>query len=832
MSSSVLSSNLNELIPTKHGWHVGFDKRFDPKWKPFSRPRFRQLVEYVPLFIRYLRIWYSLKKAQRRAHMDFINPIPLQQIYGVPIGGIGCGTIGRGFRGEFCRFQLVPGLYEFQTVEANTFTVCIRRRETTTYCQVLTPYHLRSKGLRSWNGAFPEEKGHYQALYPQSWTTYDLPNQNIRLLCKQLSPVIPDNYTDSSLPVASFVWHVENLGDEPVEVSLMFTWKAGSASEEFSCRDIFHQSVRTAADDENLAGVGVTIKQVLRGMNLEYCILAKNEPDNIITTRTNFRTDVEAEGQDVWMDLTDDGLLFQSDTNSPRAGTLSSASCVCVMNKIEPGSMKTVEFALSWHMPEIEFGLKTRKYFKRYMKCFDGVTWDSVSLCLYTMGKRHEWEKAINKWQQPILDDTELPDWYKSALFNETYFIADGGTIWVDVADDLTLPDHVRKWGRFGYLEGHEYRMINTYDVHFYASFALIQLWPNLELSIQYDFASSITYEKLDPRVYLFHGHRAQWKTKHSVPHDLGDPDEEPWLSVNAYIAHDTADWKDLGPKYLLQIYRDYMYTNNKQFLIDVWPTVKFVTDRLKKQDVDGDGIVDNGGFADQTYDAWTVKGTSAYCGGLHIAALRACIEMGRILNEREAVEEYEVWLLLAKKSYSEKLWNGTYYDYDSSQSLHHDSIMADQLAGFWYLRLCGHQYEDFEKDRVDSVLNMVFKTNVMKFGDGRLGAVNGMTKSGELEIVSMQSEEIWTGVTYAVSSTMIMEDFKSEAFVTSEGIYNTCFNVAGLAFQTPEALMRDGHFRSCGYMRALSIWAIQKSIELSRDETKNGNFSQIRQTT
>ena len=35
---------------------------------------------------------------------------------------------------------------------------------------------------------------------------------------------------------------------------------------------------------------------------------------------------------------------------------------------------------------------------------------------------------------------------------------------------------------------GHEYRMINTYDVHFYASYALIQLWPELELSIQYDF--------------------------------------------------------------------------------------------------------------------------------------------------------------------------------------------------------------------------------------------------------------------------------------------------------------------------------------------------------
>lgn len=29
--------------------------------------------------------------------------------------------------------------------------------------------------------------------------------------------------------------------------------------------------------------------------------------------------------------------------------------------------------------------------------------------------------------------------------------------------------------------------MYNTYDVHFYASFALVMLWPKLELSLQYD---------------------------------------------------------------------------------------------------------------------------------------------------------------------------------------------------------------------------------------------------------------------------------------------------------------------------------------------------------
>jgi uncharacterized protein (DUF608 family) len=32
---------------------------------------------------------------------------------------------------------------------------------------------------------------------------------------------------------------------------------------------------------------------------------------------------------------------------------------------------------------------------------------------------------------------------------------------------------------------------------------------------------------------------------------------------------------------------------------------------------------------------------------------------MARIMNDTEAADEYEAWLTLAKKSYSEKLWNG-----------------------------------------------------------------------------------------------------------------------------------------------------------------------------
>lgn len=45
---------------------------------------------------------------------------------------------------------------------------------------------------------------------------------------------------------------------------------------------------------------------------------------------------------------------------------------------------------------------------------------------------------------------------------------------------------------------------------------------------------------------------------------------------------------------------------------------------------------------------------------------------------------------------------------------------------------------------------------NVQGFNGGTMGAVNGMMPDGSLDMYSVQSEEVWTGVTYAVSSLMI----------------------------------------------------------------------------
>jgi non-lysosomal glucosylceramidase len=66
--------------------------------------------------------------------------------------------------------------------------------------------------------------------------------------------------------------------------------------------------------------------------------------------------------------------------------------------------------------------------------------------------------------------------------------------------------------------------MYNTYDVHFYASFALAQLWPKLQQVIQYDIRDAIAAEDVTIRRHLYDGKRGPRKTAGTVPHDLGDP--------------------------------------------------------------------------------------------------------------------------------------------------------------------------------------------------------------------------------------------------------------------------------------------------------------------
>lgn len=84
----------------------------------------------------------------------------------------------------------------------------------------------------------------------------------------------------------------------------------------------------------------------------------------------------------------------------------------------------------------------------------------------------------------------------------------------------------------------------------------------------------------------------------------------------------------------------------------------------------------------------------------------------------------------------------------------------------------------DDEKAR--AALETVYKFNVLKVNNGRMGAINGMLPNGEPDLSCMESREIWTGVTYAVAATMIHENMVEMAFRTAGGIHDVTWSEGG----------------------------------------------------
>ncbi|KAK4854726.1 hypothetical protein QYF36_000564 [Acer negundo] len=885
--ATLLLFDFDSAAPPEQAWRRRLNSHANIL-KEFS-VTFMEAIRMVRLGI---RLWSYIREEASHGRKAPIDPFTRESCkpsasQGVPLGGMGSGSISRGFRGEFRQWQIIPGTREASPVMANQFSIFISRDGGNKhYASVLAPGQHEGlgkagdDGLSSWGWNLSGQHSTYHALFPRAWTIYDgEPDPELKISCRQISPFIPNNYRDSSLPTAVFVYTLVNTGKERAKVSLLFTWANSIGGVSHLSGDHVNEPF---IGEDGVSGVLLHHKTAKGNPPVTFAVAACETQNVSVTVLPCFGLSEGSSvtAKDVWNRMVQNGQFdrenFNSGPSMPSSPGESLCAAVSASAWVEPHGKCTVSFALAWSSPKVKF-LKGSSYHRRYTKFYGTSEKAAQNLVHDALMNYKHWEEEIEKWQSPILKDERLPEWYKFTLFNELYFLVAGGTVWIDSLspasnsrddrdaenadvkviemevnvkggsvvnhtttagylsndetgvnqngntnesqlsftpmDSCTDSDDV---GRFLYLEGVEYIMWCTYDVHFYASFALLALFPKIELNIQRDFAKSVLSEDGRKVKFLAEGNTGIRKVRGAVPHDLGTHD--PWNEMNAYNIHDTSRWKDLNPKFVLQVYRDFAATGDMSFGVDVWPAVRAAMEYMEQFDRDGDSLIENDGFPDQTYDTWTVHGVSAYCGGLWLAALQAAATMAIQLGDRPFAELCKSKFLKAKLAYEEKLWNGSYYNYDSGSSSNSKSIQADQLAGQWYTASSGLT-PLFDEFKIRGALQKVYDFNVMKIRGGRMGAVNGMHPNGKVDETSMQSREIWTGVTYAVAATMIHAGMEKEGFAAAEGIFNAGWSEEGYGywFQTPEAWTIDGHFRSLIYMRPLAIWGMQWAISMPK---------------
>jgi non-lysosomal glucosylceramidase len=365
-------------------------------------------------------------------------------------------------------------------------------------------------------------------------------------------------------------------------------------------------------------------------------------------------------------------------------------------------------------------------------------------------------------------------------------------------------------------MECYDYPYYETLDVRFYGSMPLIKFWPDIEKNVMREFAATVPHEYNEKMVWIWksqHEHAPFFrirKAKGAVPHDLGVPQEDPFKQINQFSWQDTNGWKDLNSKFVLMVYRDFVLTGSKDksFIRETWPSIQEALAYLRKYDKDGDGLPENEGYPDQTYDEWVVRGESAYSGGLWLAALRSAEEIAKQLGDAASAKSYHELFVKSQQSYIKKLWNGKYFRYDTL-SEYRDNIQADQLAGQWYANMTGLG-DLVPREMQSSALQQIYDFNVLKFADGSMGAVNGIAPDGSLVKTNEQVQEVWTGTTFGVAALMLSEGLKEQGFKTAWGIYHTTYETKGYWFRTPEAWDITGNYRASMYMRPAAVWAME----------------------
>jgi non-lysosomal glucosylceramidase len=290
----------------------------------------------------------------------------------------------------------------------------------------------------------------------------------------------------------------------------------------------------------------------------------------------------------------------------------------------------------------------------------------------------------------------------------------------------------------------------------------------------------------------------------------VGGPDEDPFGRPNRYRYQDVNGWIDLAPKLALQVWRDVVRLDDRALVGEARPIVEAALRALAGRDRDGDGLPDHAGLPDQTYDTWPMHGPSAYGGLLWLGALRAAEELARADGDGAAANRWRLAYDRGRSSFERRLWRDGYYAYDDGAAASSDSVMADQLAGQWYADLTGLG-DLVDPARIRQALCTVHARNVVDFGDGLMGAVNGMRPDRTVDTSSEQSQEVWVGTTYALAALMFGRGLEAEAWETASGAARVTYE-RGLWFRTPEAYDRDGNYRASLYLRPLAIWAIEEA--------------------
>jgi len=614
----------------------------------------------------------------------------------------------------------------------------------------------------------------YEGRYPFARLRYEDPDLPVSCELEAFSPLIPQDEKNSSLPAAFFRFKVTNPGARAVTVSLMACgrnlagdWCVGrfnQAAREHDMVSLNFYNRKTQAQDPCAGEMSLSL---LKSRRFD-CSLAGEW--NMQSAPFVFDKDHFSLGEP-WQQFSRDGTL--GDGNTERLVSSESVQlggALAAKTVLKARSSVVVTFVWSWFFPGFAEG-------RMYENWFHNIS----ELNLY-LARNYERLGAETRAWHKDLAALKIDDWLKDALVNNLYPFS-SSTLW-------------SKRGRFGFFEAPEVcPLLGTLDVRFFASTALALFFPQMDLKEITQLA-----EAQRPQGY--------------IPHDLGNKRSDlPSNSTNGLL------WKDLNSKFILLVWRAFLLTGDEAFLKKMYPFVKKAFYWLCACDKDKDGLPDSEG-ADSTFDMWSLRGATAYTGGIFLAALLALERMAGRLGDEDMAQEARLWHKKGRLQFEKKLWHKSYFiAYNdcgkelSERQITHQlrsqkvsiSCTSSQLLGQWAAHLLGLGYIVSE-DKVKKALATILSLNANPFG-----AVNAVLPSGEKDRSNWHTEHVWFGMTYCLGALAIYEGFDKEGLALVRKAWENVSLHALNPWNQPDMVSStDGsHVFGDHYMRNMVLWSV-----------------------
>ncbi|MGM0125599.1 hypothetical protein IGI37_002998 [Enterococcus sp. AZ194] len=264
----------------------------------------------------------------------------------------------------------------------------------------------------------------------------------------------------------------------------------------------------------------------------------------------------------------------------------------------------------------------------------------------------------------------------------------------------------------------------------------------------------------------------------------------------------DGFDRVDMNSQFVLLVCRDYLATGDREYLLALWPNILSAMENLKQLDSDNDGLPDLD-TKRNTYDSWNFFGNSSYVSGLWLAAVRAFIFLSQSSAISQTTDEWQTLLDLGIKSYEEKLWNQKYFNLWEKDGEVDECCMTAQLDGEWFIRLIGLK-GNLPDEKVRTSLATIYEENYSQEG----GLVNATYPKGAKPTIhtfmNTQAEANWTGIEYMFSSFLILMNKVEQAQTIVKNV-DARYQRLGVYWNHSE----------CGdhYYRPLSSWALLQSL-------------------